>query len=737
MATKLIDLAKKFDLSAKELRDRLKQLGFEVKATAKTVEDEVVKKLTDSFENSKKPVMAESNKSVSKDNGWDAKSISHSDDSSDLLIPDEKFADTAEVYGEIIEEQLEREIVKEQRKKTAGQITQKGGKSGSHGQHIQAQQRQEFKLKTGIVEIPDVISVKEFSEKIGVGPVKVIGELMKNGILANINQQIDFDTAQIIASDLHVEIKRKRSDFLLDDALKGNLKAFMQQDETADLKPRPPIVVIMGHVDHGKTTLLDYIRETNVAAKEAGGITQHIAAYQVEKNDRKITFLDTPGHEAFTAMRARGAKVTDIAVLVVAADEGIMPQTIEAIHHAQEAEVPIIVALTKIDKPHTQIDRIKGQLAEHGLQPEEWGGKTPIVGVSAVTGQGTSELLEMILLISDMENLRANPNREAVATVIEANLDKSMGPIATIVINTGTLKVMDYVVVGASYGRIKAMKDQYGKNLQSAPPSMPVLISGLSSVPESGDILQAATGGERSARERALQFATVRAEEMKAKPGGLSDIISQIHAGSLKTLKVVLKADTRGSLEAIQQALMGVKHEDVAIKIIHSAVGNVTESDVMMAAASGGIVIGFHVNSSPHLQLSAERHGVEILMYTIIYKLVEDLKNLLSGLLEPEILEVILGRAEVKQIFFQKKNELIAGCSVASGKIENKTKLRVFRGDQQVGEGEILNLKKFENQVKEVAEGNDCGIKFTGNVVLQAGDILESYKMERKKRTLA
>lgn len=730
MATKLTDLAKKFDLSAKDLREELKQLGFEVKNTTKTVEDDAVKKLTDLLEKTaeKSPgiLSAQSSKQSQK------QASSQADvPLSDLLIPEEKPEATAEVYGEIMEEQLEREIVKEQRKKTAGQVTtHKSGKSSF-------QVRQEFTAKTGTIEIPDAISVKEFSEKIGASPVKVIGELMKNGILANINQQIDFDTAQIIASDLHVEIKRKRSDFLLDDALKGNLKAFMQQDETADLRPRPPIVVIMGHVDHGKTTLLDYIRQTNVAAKEAGGITQHIAAYQVEKNGRKITFLDTPGHEAFTAMRARGAKVTDVAVLVVAADEGVMPQTVEAIHHAQEAQVPIIVALTKIDKPHIQIDRVKGQLAEHGLQAEEWGGKTPFIGVSAVSGQGVLEMLEMILLLSDMENLRANPDREAVATVIEANLDKNLGPIATVVVNTGTLKVMDYVVVGISYGRVKVMKDQYGKSIQSAPPSMPVLIAGLSSTPESGDILQTIPGGERSARERAFQIAAVRADELKLKSGGLSDIISQIHAGSLKTLKIVLKADTRGSLEAIQQALAGVKHEDVAIKIIHSAVGNLTESDVMMAAASGGVVIGFHVNSTPHLQLSAERHGIEILMYTIIYKLVEDLKNLLSGLLEPEIIETILGRAEVKQIFFQKKQEIIVGCSVMSGKIENKTKLRVFRNDKHIGEGEILSLKKFENQVKDVGEGNDCGIKFTGNVDLQAGDQLESYKMERKKRMLA
>jgi translation initiation factor IF-2 len=741
MALKLADLADQLHITPKELRESLKKAGFPVKPLARVIDEKDAESFLKVYGAKNEKPAQETVKSESLPAETPVAVTP-----SELEEIDEGPKDTAQLYGEIIDEEIDREIIYEQRKKMAGQqaphrpsAKPQAHKKFSPAQHQQqnSQQRQAPQAaKSGIAEIPDVITVKEFAEKTGLSAVKVIGELMKNGILANINQQIDFDTAAIIASDLKVQIKRKRSDILLDDLSKGNLKAFLKQDDPDDLKPRPPIVVVMGHVDHGKTSLLDYIRESNVAAGEAGGITQHIAAYQVEKSGRKITFLDTPGHEAFTAMRARGAKVTDVAVLVVAADEGVMPQTVEALNHAKEAGVPIIVALNKIDKPHIQVDRVKGQLAEHGLQPEDWGGTTPMVLLSAHTGQGVPELLEMILLVTDMQNLKANPNREAVATVIEANLDKNLGPIATIVVNTGTLHVTDYIVVGASHGRIKTMKNQLGQNVTDAPPSTPVVISGLSLTPQSGDILEVVAGGEKAARERASQISDLRQEQALAKGAGLMDIMSQINAGALKTLKIVLKVDSQGSLEAIKQTLAAVKHDDVAIKIIHGAVGNVTESDVMMAEASGGIVIAFHVIVSPHVKRTAERDGVEILSYSIIYKLLEDLKNLLSGLLEPELVELVLGRGNVKQVFFRKRNEMIIGCGITNGKFENRAKLRVLRADKKIGDGEIMMLKKIDQQVKELQEGNDCGIKFVGNVDLQEGDVLEAYKIERKKRSL-
>lgn len=637
----------------------------------------------------------------------------------------------AEIYDEIISQEMERELVHSQRKQMAGKDS---GKKG--------QKRQEYRSPTPVidrmVEIPDVISVKEFSEKTGLGAAKVIGELMKNGILANINQQIDFDTAQIIADDLGIKLKKKRSEGSAEDVFSGNLESLLKQDEAADLKPRPPIVVVMGHVDHGKTKILDYIRNTNVVAKEAGGITQHIGAYQVVKSGRKITFLDTPGHEAFTAMRARGAKVTDIAILVVAADEGVKPQTVEALQHAQDAGVPIIVAINKIDKENAAPERVKGELGEYGLIPEEWGGTTIMVPVSAVTGQGMDTLLEMILLVADMANLKANPNREAVGTVIEANLSPSLGPVATVIVNTGTLHIGDNFVLGGTHGRVKVMKDSAGKNIQEVGPSTPVLIAGISAAPQSGDILHV-VANEQIARAQALNVQTLKDAEM-LKKRGVGEIMSQISSGQLKQLKLVLKADTKGSLEALKHSMAQIKNENVGVKTVLAGVGNVNESDVMMAAASGGVVMGFHVDVPFQVKKIAEREHVEVLSYTIIYQLLDDIKKILTGMLEPEIVENILGRAEVKKIFMTEKKEMIVGCKVNKGHIENKSKVRVFRngpeGEQKVGDGQINTLKSFEKNVNEVNEGNDCGIRYEGFMPLLEGDILEAYKMDKRIRTL-
>jgi len=645
-----------------------------------------------------------------------------------LGVPGEPM-EKAEIYDELIAQELEKELIRSQRKQTAGKDSMKKGSKKPEPVRVL------IPVTDRVVEIPEVISVKEFAEKTGLSPAKVIGELMKNGILANINQQIDYDTSQIIADDFGIKIKKKRTEASAEDVFKGNLEALLKEDDPSLLEPRPPIVVVMGHVDHGKTKLLDAIRETDVVAGEAGGITQHIGAYQVEKNGRKITFLDTPGHEAFTAMRARGAKVTDIAILVVAADEGVKPQTVEALHHAQDAGVPIIVAINKIDKEGAQLDRVKGELGEFGLIPEEWGGKTIMAPVSALTGQGIPQLLEMILLVADLENFRANPNREAVGTVIEAHLDQSLGPIATVIVNTGTLSVMDNVVIGGTFGRIKVMKDHNGKSMKKAGPSTPVLIAGLAETPQSGDILHAVLD-EHAARTQALNVRTLKEANLLEKRG-VGEIISQISSGQLKQLKLVLKADTKGSLEALKQSIAQIKHEDVGVKTILSGVGAITESDVMMAAAGGGIVMGFHVEANLNVKRTAERENVEVLTYTVIYQLLDDIKKILTGLLEPETIENILGRGEVKMVFLTEKKEMIVGCKVVNGHLENKVKVRVFRGEQMVGEGQIVSLKHVDKAVNEVTEGNECGVRYSGAVFpLLVDDVLEAYKIEKRIRTL-
>ncbi len=697
MSKKIADLAKQLDITSKKLKEEINKLGFEVKPNARTIDDETAELVME--------------------------------DLRDLQTKNNE-KDTVQIYEELYDKELDKEIIKKQRKQTAGKTSNKDKSSND--------EKSDTKKKPGSkkpILIPTVISVKEFAEKTGNNPAKVIGELMKNGILANINQQIDYDTAAIIAEDLGVKIKRKRDEAALEDLFEGDLEALLKEDDKSDLSPRPPIISVMGHVDHGKTKILDYIRSANVIDTEAGGITQHIGAYQVEKNGKKITFLDTPGHAAFTAMRARGAKATDIAILVVAADEGVKPQTIEAINHAQDAGIPIIVAINKIDKQNANPDKVKGELAEHGLQAEDWGGKTIMTPVSAITGEGMDTLLDMILLVAEMENLEANPNRDAVATVIESHLDKNLGPVATVLINTGTLEIMDNVVVGTSYGRIKVMKDHTGKNMKKAGPAKPVLVAGLSKTPQSGDVLQVVKD-EKTARMRATQLETLH---NNAKIQGISpgkDIIARIASGKLKTLKIVLKADTKGSLEAINQSLNKIKDKEVAIKIIHSGVGNINDSDVMMASASGGLVVGFHVKVPSQVESTAEREQVEILQYKIIYKLIDDIKKLLSGLLEPEIIDVDLGKVDVKKIFYSGKKQMIIGCKVTNGRIESKAKARILRDDEVVGEFQIESLRKVDETVKEVKEGNECGIKISHKIDVQEGDILDIYKQEKKIRTL-
>lgn len=701
MSVKLAELSKKTGLSIKELKEKIGEFGFELKSGARVVDENVAKTVEEKLKSGERESVTE--EAETEDKG------------------------TVAAYEELIEKELDREIIKSQRKMTAGRDTK--SKKTFGGPTIQEQ-------SIGEVEIPGAITVKEFSEKTGLNPVKVIGELMKNGILANINQSIDYETALIIADDFGIKLKRKRAEATIEDISMGNLEMLLKEQDERDLIIRPPIVTVMGHVDHGKTKLLDAIRETDVVSTEAGGITQHVGAYQIEKNGRKITFIDTPGHEAFASMRARGAKITDIVILVVAADEGVKPQTVEALNHAKEAGVPIIVAINKIDKEDINIDRVKAQLAELGLQPEDWGGKTIMVPVSAMTGDRIPLLLEMILLVADMENLKANPNRPAVCTVVEAHLDKSLGPVATVLVNTGTLHIHDAIVIGDICGRIKTMRNHLGAALESAPPSTPVRIAGLEATPHVGDILQVVPGMEE-ARRKAEKIKLLRKSfATNAAAAGIEQIMSAIQAGKMKTLKVVLKADMLGSLEALKQAIAQVKQDEVSVKIIHSAVGNISETDVMMAAASKGIVVGFNTVAGAHVNQVAEKSGVQIFIYQIIYKLLDDLKKILSGLMEPEVIQVTLGRAEVKKVFLTEKKYMIVGCKVASGKIENKSRLKVFRLDKQVGDGLLSSLKKNVDVVHEIGEGAECGVRFEGNVALQEGDILESWKEERKTRVV-
>jgi translation initiation factor IF-2 len=694
MAVKLSDLAEKLDIPLQELKEKIIELGFEISDKSRTIDEESAELIEDELSGG------------SADN-----------------------PDVAELYDEIISEQRERELVKTQRKKMAGQ-TDKKSTSTSETKTVLAD----------TIEIGDSISVKEFAEKTGLNIAKVIGELMKNGILANINQEIDFETAQILADDLGIKLTRSRSAAGVEELMSGDISSLLHEDNAEDLIERPPVVCVMGHVDHGKTQLLDTIREANVVAGESGGITQHIGAYQVEKKGKKITFLDTPGHEAFTAMRARGAKVTDIAILVVAADEGMKPQTIEAMNHAKEAGVTIIVAINKIDKPDANIDKVKGELAEHGLQPEDWGGKTITVPVSALKGDGIDDLLEMILLTAEIEQYKGNPDREAVGTVIEAHLDKSLGPVATLLINTGTLHITDNVIVGETYGRIKLMQDHNGKAMKVAGPSTPVLIAGLDVTPKSGDIVHVVKD-ERTARLRAEEV-HLKTKEVERAAGGLSSIITSIKSD--KVLKLVIKADAKGSLEAIKQSLAKIKDEEVALKVIHSGVGRISESDIMMAKASGGLIVAFHSEFfSPSVKRTADREGVEVRSYKIIYDLIEDIKKFLNGLIDAELVETKVGRGVVKQIFFTKKKDMIVGCKVNSGKFVNKAKIKIIRGkdeedeDLVVAEGRIQSLRRGDNLVDEIGEGNDCGIKYSGEVQLEEGDIIDVYTEEQVQRSIS
>lgn len=576
--------------------------------------------------------------------------------------------------------------------------------------------------------IGDTIVVGDLAKKLDIAASEVIMKLIKLGIMANINQEIKFETAEKIALDYDILLEREEKEEEAADII-------IEEDEAEDLKPRPPIVTVMGHVDHGKTSLLDSIRNTRVTDREAGGITQHIGASEVTVNGKKVVFLDTPGHEAFTEMRSRGAKVTDIAILVVAADDGIMPQTVEAINHSKAAGVPIIIAINKIDKPSANIERVRQELSEKGLLVEEWGGDVIDVPVSAKTGENIDTLLEMVLLVAEMEELKANPDRNAVGTVIESNLDKGRGPVATVIISNGTLKVGDPIVAGSSYGKVRAMINDKGKRIKKAPPSTPVEILGLNEVPNAGDqfVVLASDKAARTIAEKRKE--KIRDEQMKASSKiSLEDLFEKMQHGELKELNIIVKADVQGSVEAVRQSIEKLTNEEVSVRVIHGGVGAITESDIMLASASNAIVIGFNVRPSTGANTLVEREKVDMRTYRIIYEAIEDIEKAMKGMLDPEYVEEELGKAEIRLPFKVPNAGMVAGSYVISGKILRNAKARLVRDGIVVYDGTIDSLRRFKDDVKEVATGYECGIGLTNFNDIKEGDIIEAYVIKEIER---
>jgi translation initiation factor IF-2 len=587
------------------------------------------------------------------------------------------------------------------------------------------------------VQIPHILTVKELGDLLRVSPVEVIKELMKNGVMASINQTIDFDTAAVVAHDMGYEPQEATATEIeelaaVEAPVEVEAAEPEEQEDPASLKPRPPVVAVLGHVDHGKTSLLDAIRLSNVTAREAGGITQHIGAYQVETNGHPITFIDTPGHAAFTAMRARGAQATDIAVLAVAADDGIMPQTKEAIDHARAAGVPIVVAITKVDLEGANVDRVKAQLAEQGLTIEEYGGDVIAVPVSAKTGEGLPELLENILVAAEVLELKANPDRPAAGIVIEAELDRTRGPKATVLVEKGTLRVGDVAVVNETWGRIKAMFDEDGKRLKEAAPGEPAVILGLQDVPKAGDILRA-VADDKIAREIVLQrLREKEAAARRVQPRvSLDTLFGDISEGKVKDLNLVLKTDVQGSIEPIRQSLESLSTDQTRVNVIHTASGSVTESDVMLAIASKAIIIAFNTKPEPGASKLIEQEGVDLRQYSVIYEMTEDVEKALLGMREPTFKEVVTAHAEVRQVFQVGRKGAVAGCYVRDGTVSRSDQVRVMRGEEQVIDSRIASLRRFKDDAREVQTGFECGISIENFAEFQEGDVLEFYRRER------
>ena len=605
------------------------------------------------------------------------------------------------------------------------------GKNAKGGKGVKAPVMQQPKKAEAKVEeiktivIPETITIKELAEKMKLQPSAIVKKLFLQGTIVTINQEIDFEKAEEIAMEYDVLCEKEKKINVIEELLRE------EEEDEKDMVSRPPVICVMGHVDHGKTSLLDAIRQSNVTAREAGGITQHIGAYVVEANGQRITFLDTPGHEAFTAMRMRGAQATDIAILVVAADDGVMPQTVEAINHAKAAGVEIIVAVNKIDKPSANVERVKQELSEYELIPEDWGGSTIFVPVSAHTKEGIPELLEMILLTAEVKELKANPNRKARGLVIEAQLDKGRGPVATVLVQKGTLKVGDSIAAGSCYGRVRAMMDDKGNRVKEAGPSTPVEILGLNDVPNAGEVF-VALQNEKEARSFAETFITEGKnkliEDTKAKLS-LDDLFSQIKAGNVKELPIIVKADVQGSVEAVKQSLVKLSNEEVVVKVIHGGVGTINESDVTLASASNAIIIGFNVRPDATAKSIADREKVDMRLYRVIYQAIEDVEAAMKGMLDPVYEEQVTGHAIVRQTFKASGVGTIAGSYVLDGKITRGSKARITREGEQIFEGPLASLKRFKDDVKEVNAGYECGLVFEGFNDLKEDDMIEIYIM--------
>ena len=632
-----------------------------------------------------------------------------------------------EKYDRLASEKVRTDNTVQKQKIT--QKSQRRGKPRTSRKETEAERLRrialERKAKPITVQIPDEITVGELAMRLKATAAEVIKKLMMMGTMATVNDVIDFDTASLVAMEFHAKVEKEVvvtiEERIIDDS----------EDDDTNLVPRAPVVVVMGHVDHGKTSLLDAIRHANVTASEAGGITQHIGAYRVKIDGRDITFLDTPGHAAFTTMRARGAQVTDIAVLVVAADDGIMPQTVEAINHAKAAGVSIIVAINKMDKPAANPDLVKQQLTEYELVPEEWGGDTPCIPVSARNKEGIDDLLEMILLVADMKELKANPDRAAKGTVVEARLDKGRGPIATVLVQNGTLHTGDVIVAGTTVGRVRAMTDDKGRKVNEAGPSVPVEITGLNDVPTGGDILNAVSD-ERLARELVEQRITEQKEEAfnAQTKVTLDNLFDQMQQGEMKELKVIVKADVQGSVEAVRQSLEKLSNEEVRVHVIHGAVGAVSENDVMLANASNAIIVGFNVRPDPVAEENAKRDGVDMRLYRIIYDCIEEIESAMKGMLAPKFREVALGKAECRETYKISNVGMVIGGHVTSGKITRNAQVRVVRDGIIIADDKVASLRRFKDDVKEVADGYDCGICLERFSDIKEGDILEAYMME-------
>jgi translation initiation factor IF-2 len=746
---RVYEYAKKHNVSSKDVIHKLKGMNIEVSNHMATIEDETLAKLdkiyvkTEAKGQQKQPVNNQQKSGGRPQNKpqQQVKTLGKEIPKTNAIIDeDDKNVDPTKVKvktppktkeGKKHDSEYqskENKAFKSNNNNNKNRKPQHQNKRQQPVAQAQPQRKKEKELPTKIT-FSESLTVAELGKKLHREPSEIIKKLFLLGVMATINQSLDKDAIELIAGEYGVEVEEEIKVDIMD------LENYFVEDEGALLVERPPVVTIMGHVDHGKTTLLDSIRNTKVTAGEAGGITQHIGAYQVVEKDKKITFLDTPGHAAFTTMRARGAKITDITILVVAADDGVKPQTVEAISHAKAAEVPIIVAINKMDKPSANPDRVMQELTEYNLVPEAWGGDTIFVPISALTGEGIDQLLEMILLVAEVEEYKANPNRNAVGTVIEAQLDKGRGSVATLLVQNGTLKIGDPIVVGNTFGRVRAMVSDIGRRVKDAGPSTPVEITGLNDVPQAGDRF-AVLADEKTARQvgeyRAQQ--AVMAQRGEKSRVTLENLFEQMKQGEMKDLNIIVKADVQGSAEALSASLQKIDVEGVNIKIIHSAVGAITESDITLASASNAIVIGFNVRPDVNAKRAAEAENVDVRLHRIIYKAIEEIEAAMKGMLDPEFAEKVIGQAEVRQTFKVSKVGTIAGSYVTDGKITRNSGIRLIRDGVVIFEGVIDDLKRFKDDAKEVSQGYECGITIKNFNDVKEGDIIEAYIMEEVER---